>query len=132
MKRDEKELLDAGNSNVKDLLDVKADDYRDKGMSEAEIAERLQQDKIEFQREFLTDAFPGQDISTDVFSSIEANEYQHMLLFKKRFNDVVPLRQISTVVTNEQLIDAIKNLLEENKNLLPKNFGYNNSAEKTY
>lgn len=57
---------------------------------------------------------------------------EYMLLFKKRFNDVVPLRQISTAVTNEQLIDAIKKSLEENENLLPKIFGYSNSAEKTY
>lgn len=57
---------------------------------------------------------------------------EYMFRFKKQFNDVVPLRQISTAVTNEQLIAAIKKSLEENENLLPKIFGYSNSTEKTY
>lgn len=57
---------------------------------------------------------------------------EYMLLFKKTFNDVVPLRQISTAVTNEQLIDAIKQSIEQNKNLLPQIFGFSNSTNKTY
>ena len=56
----------------------------------------------------------------------------YMLLFKKRFNDIVPLRQISTAVTNEQLIDAIKKSLELNKNLLPEIFGYSNTLNIDY
>ena len=75
LKRNEKELLETGNRNIKDLLDAKADDYRDKGMSEAEIAKRLQHDKIDLQKEFLKDAFPGRDVPTDVFSSIEAGTF---------------------------------------------------------
>lgn len=57
---------------------------------------------------------------------------KYMLLFKETFNDIVPLRQISTAVTNEQLIDAIKRSIEQNKNLLPQIFGFNNSGEKIY
>lgn len=56
----------------------------------------------------------------------------YMLQFKKKFNDIVPLRQISTAVTNEQLIEAIKKSIQENENLLPSIFGYSNSADKTY
>ena len=57
---------------------------------------------------------------------------KYMLLFKQRFNDIVPLRQISTAVTNEQLIAAIQKSLEENEDLLPKIFGYSNDPSKTY
>lgn len=57
---------------------------------------------------------------------------EHMLLFKKQFNDIVPLRQISTAVTNEQLIDAIKKSLEVNENLLPEIFGYSNTPNIDY
>ena len=57
---------------------------------------------------------------------------EYMLLFKQTFNDIVPLRQISTAVTNEQLIEAIKQSVEQNENLLPQIFGFSNSANKTY
>ena len=57
---------------------------------------------------------------------------EYMLLFKEKFNDIVPLRQISNGVTNEQLIEAIKKSLDANENLLPKVFGYKNSTKKTY
>ena len=53
---------------------------------------------------------------------------QYMQLFKETFDDIVPLRQISPAVTNEQLINAIKTSILENKNLLPKIFGYGNSS----
>lgn len=55
-----------------------------------------------------------------------------MFLFKKTFDDIVPLRQISGAVTNEQLICAIKKSIESRKNLLPSIFGYSNSNNKTY
>ena len=57
---------------------------------------------------------------------------EYMQLYKNHFNDIVPLRQISNAVTNEQLIVAIKKSIEENKNLLPEIFGYSNSNKKTY
>lgn len=57
---------------------------------------------------------------------------EKMLLFKKTFNDVVPLRQISDAVTNEQLIDAIEKSIAAKENLLPEIFGYSNEKNKTY
>lgn len=55
-----------------------------------------------------------------------------MLDFKRRFDDIVPLRQISPSVTNEQLISAIDQSIENGENMLPQIFGYENSSEKTY
>ena len=52
--------------------------------------------------------------------------------FKSVFGDIVPLRQISTAVTNEQLISAIHESIMEGVNLLPLRFGYTNDADKTY
>jgi hypothetical protein len=45
-------------------------------------------------------------------------------LFSEQFHDVVPLAQISGLVTNEQLIDAIKQSIEAKEDLLPVIFGY--------
>ncbi len=73
LKRDEFELLSAGNRNINDILDVKADDYRDKGFTDEEIARKLEDDKIALQKEFLNDAFPGQDVSPAVFNGFEEN-----------------------------------------------------------
>lgn len=67
LKRDSTELLRTGNRNINDILDVKADDYHDKGYSEEEISSRLKNDKLELQREFLHDAFPGQDVAPVAF-----------------------------------------------------------------
>jgi len=53
-------------------------------------------------------------------------------IFNEKFEDIVPLRQISSSVTNEQLIDAIKKSVECNKNLLPKIFGYGNKKDRDY
>ena len=48
----------------------------------------------------------------------------NMKEFKKKFNDVVPLTQIPSSVTEEELICAIRRSIEEGKNLLPDIFGY--------
>ena len=64
-----------------------------------------------------------------IFDS-EMKEY--LDLFEKTFNDVVPLRQISFAATNEQLINAIKQSVEQNENLLPQIFGYGKSKTKVY
>lgn len=69
LRRDADDLIETGNRNIDNILDVKADDYRDKGLSEEEISERLEQDRISEQEEFLHDAFPNQSVSTDVFRS---------------------------------------------------------------
>ena len=67
----ELELLRSGSRAINARLEVKADDYRDKGYSEDEIEKLLEADKIAYQTEFLTDAFPGQDVSTAVFRHID-------------------------------------------------------------
>lgn len=56
----------------------------------------------------------------------------YLMKFKETFGDIVPLRQISPTVTNEQLIDAIKQSVEQKNNLLPQIFGYCNSKDKVY
>lgn len=68
LKRDEFDLLKSGNDAINQRLEAQADDYRDKGLSEKEITERLATDKWNFQKEFLDDAFPGQDVSPNVFN----------------------------------------------------------------
>lgn len=76
LKRDEFELLSQGDKNIKDILDVKADDYRDKGFDEDEIARKLENDKLELQQQFLNDAFPNQDVAPAVFNGFEENRIQ--------------------------------------------------------
>lgn len=70
LKRDPIELLNAGNKNIEDILSVKEDDYRDKGYEETEIASMLAGDRVALQHDFLDDAFPGQDVSVNVFRNI--------------------------------------------------------------
>lgn len=69
LKRDELTQLKMIYEGVQDTLEVKADDYRDKGYSEKEIAELLAQDERTYLKEDLDTAFPGQDISPDVFNA---------------------------------------------------------------
>lgn len=68
LKRNEYDLLKSGNDAINQRLEVQADDYRDRGMSETEIEDRLAADKWKFQKEFLDDAFPGEDVSPNVFN----------------------------------------------------------------
>ena len=67
LKRDPNELMEAGNSAINQNLEALEDNYRDQGLSEAEIAERLAEDKLNMQQEFLNDAFPGQQVSPEAF-----------------------------------------------------------------
>lgn len=53
-------------------------------------------------------------------------------LFYEQFHDIVPLRQISGQVTNEQLIDAIKRSIEAKEDLLPVLFGYGGNEDREY
>ena len=71
LNRDPNELLQSGYDAVNDELAVMEDQYRNEGMSESEIADRLQQDKLELQQNFLNDAFPGQDVSPEVFNQFD-------------------------------------------------------------
>ncbi|MGM9563429.1 MAG: hypothetical protein ACI3VQ_05065, partial [Faecousia sp.] len=73
LKRDDLDLLKSGNDAINQRLEAQADDYRDKGMSEDEIRDRLAADKWNFQKEFLEDAFPGQDVSPNVFNGLSEN-----------------------------------------------------------
>lgn len=68
LKRDEFDLLRSGNDVINQRLEIQADNYRDQGMSENEIRDRLAVDRWNFQKEFLEDAFPGQEISPNVFN----------------------------------------------------------------
>ena len=67
--RDDRELLDMGQRNIEQLLDVRADDYRDKGYEEGEIQELLKTDRSELQQSFLHDAFPGRNVPSSVFDN---------------------------------------------------------------
>lgn len=69
--RNPDELISVGNDLVNDRLEVLEDQYRDEGLSEEEIQNRLADDKLEIQQEFLNDAFPDQGISPDVFNRFD-------------------------------------------------------------
>ena len=69
--RDPDELLSVGNDLVNDRLEVLEDQYRDDGLSEEEIQNRLADDKLEIQQEFLNDASPDQGVSPDVFNRFD-------------------------------------------------------------
>ncbi|MBP3324404.1 MAG: hypothetical protein J6M16_09440 [Clostridia bacterium] len=77
--RDERELLESGYNNVEQQLDVLADDYRDKGLSETEIAERLADDRYRLEQDFLNDAFPGQEVTPHVFNGFRPNGARDMM-----------------------------------------------------
>ena len=69
--RNPDELISVGNDLVNDRLEGLEDQYRDEGLSEEEIQNRLADDKLEIQQEFLNDAFPDQGISPDVFNRFD-------------------------------------------------------------
>jgi len=73
LKGDEYELLKSGNNAINQRLEAQADDYRDKGLSEEEIQDKLALDRWNYQKEFLNDAFPGQDVSPNVFNGFSEN-----------------------------------------------------------
>lgn len=47
-----------------------------------------------------------------------------MRKFKETFGDIVPLRELPSTVTTDELINVIMNSIEKNTNLLPSYFGY--------
>jgi len=47
-----------------------------------------------------------------------------MRKFKEVFGDVVPLRELPQDTTNEDLIAAINDSIEQNCDLLPERFGF--------
>ena len=88
--RDPDELLSVGNDLVNDRLEVLEDQYRDDGLSEEEIQNRLADDKLEIQQEFLNDAFPDQCVSPDVFNRFD-NQND---LLSDAAADISPIRDI--------------------------------------
>ena len=44
--------------------------------------------------------------------------------FQKVFDDIVPLRELPSSVTAEDLIEAIKISIDNKENILPMKFGY--------
>lgn len=44
--------------------------------------------------------------------------------FKDVFGDIVPLRELPSSVSEEELIEVIKKSIKENTNYLPEVFGY--------
>lgn len=53
--RDRDELMSIGMNTIESILDVKADDYRDKGYEAEEISKMLEQDRNELEKEFMKD-----------------------------------------------------------------------------
>ena len=47
-----------------------------------------------------------------------------MKKFKETLGATVPLRELPSSVTNDELLDAIKASIDSNVNLLPEKFGY--------
>ena len=47
-----------------------------------------------------------------------------MRRFQEVFGDIVPLRELPQVVSNEDLIAAISDSIEQNCDLLPERFGF--------
>lgn len=88
--RDPDELLSVGNDLVNDRLEVLEDQYRDDGLSEEEIQNRLADDKLEIQQKFLNDAFPDQCVSPDVFNRFD-NQND---LLSDAAADISPIRDI--------------------------------------
>lgn len=73
LKRDEFDLLKSGNDAVNKRLEERAADYKDKGLSDEEMTDKLAADKWNFQKEFLEEAFPEQDVSPNVFNGFSEN-----------------------------------------------------------
>ena len=70
--RDENELRAAGLRNIEDILEVKRDDYRDKGIVDGpEMEQLIARDRVELLMEFEHDAFPGQPQMHDERDDVE-------------------------------------------------------------
>lgn len=54
---------------------------------------------------------------------------EHMRRFHDVFNDVVPLHEIPSSVSNDELIKAIKESINKGDNILPIVFGYKTLEE---
>lgn len=70
---DEFNLLKTGNDLINRNLEAMEDNYRDQGLDAEEIRDRLADDRWKMQQEYLNDAFPGQDVSPNVFNGFSDN-----------------------------------------------------------
>jgi len=86
LQRSEYDLLTTGNRNNDMILDMLREDYQDKGLSEEEINQNLALDEVRLQREFLDDAFPEQNIPTEVFDSIKNGAFSRDEWFGKNYD----------------------------------------------
>lgn len=48
----------------------------------------------------------------------------YLRAFQKQFGDIVPLRELPSSVTTDELIEVIKISIQNNENILPQRFGY--------
>lgn len=48
----------------------------------------------------------------------------YLRVFKKEFGDIVPLRELPSSVTTEELIEAVKISIEKKENILQTKFGF--------
>ncbi len=71
LKRDENDLRQSGDKAIEKRLEAKEDDYRDKGLSEEEIATRLEADREEYEKEFADDS-PYGDSSSEETSEVDS------------------------------------------------------------
>ncbi len=106
LKREESDLLESGNAAINQRLEAKEDDYRDKGFSEDEIREKLAADKQNFQEEFLQDAFPGQDVSTNVFNGFSEKKLDDNSDAKLEQNELAEVREKTKEITKQDYEDA--------------------------
>lgn len=65
--------LRRANTAINQRLEVQADNYRDKGMSDAEVQDRLAADRWNYQKEWLDDRYPGENVSPHVFNGLSSN-----------------------------------------------------------
>lgn len=65
--------LHRANSAINQRLEAQADNYRDQGMDNAEIQDRLAADRWNYQKEWLDDRYPGEHVSPHVFNGLSPN-----------------------------------------------------------
>ena len=56
------------------------------------------------------------DMTSDLLTYLRA--------FQKQFGDIVPLRELPSSVSTDELIEVIKISIQNNENILPQRFGY--------
>ena len=65
--------LRRANSAINRRLEVQEDNYRNQGMDDAEVQDRLAADKWNDQKEWLDDRYPGEHVSPHVFNGLSPN-----------------------------------------------------------